>query len=169
MSSRSAMKRIAIIVALLMALAPAGALASGDTVIEDCADDGELSRTYSQAEYKQALANLPADLDEYTDCRSTIRRAQLRRATGTGAARNSAGATTTSREKKRTAKDRRKVKEALESRAPLPIGGVVQPASTNSSASIPSPLIVVLALTLLGALGALAIAIRRIVNSRRNR
>jgi hypothetical protein len=69
--------RIATALALLLALAlPALAHASGGAVIKDCAD-GSIDKNYSQKDYAQALANLPADLDEYTDCRSQIQRKQL--------------------------------------------------------------------------------------------
>jgi hypothetical protein len=69
--------RIATALALLVALAVPGlAHASGDAVIKDCAD-GSIDKNYSQKDYADALANLPADLDEYTDCRSQIQRKQL--------------------------------------------------------------------------------------------
>jgi hypothetical protein len=69
--------RIATALALLLVLAvPALAHASGSAVIKDCAD-GTIDKSYSQKDYADALANLPADLDEYTDCRSQIQRKQL--------------------------------------------------------------------------------------------
>src|SRR5919197_2805342 len=63
-------------------LVPATAHASGRAVIRDCTDDGKLEKTYSQKDYRDALANLPTDVDEYTDCRDVIRRAQLGGAAG---------------------------------------------------------------------------------------
>ncbi|HEU4974728.1 MAG TPA: hypothetical protein VFT50_06525 [Baekduia sp.] len=69
--------RIAIVLALAAALcAPSLAHASGAAVVRDCAD-GTLDKTYSQKDYADALAHMPADVDEYTDCRDVIRRAQL--------------------------------------------------------------------------------------------
>lgn len=70
--------RIATALALLLALfaLPSLAQASGSAVIKDCSD-GDLTKTYTQKDYADALSNLPADLDEYTDCRDQIRRAQL--------------------------------------------------------------------------------------------
>lgn len=69
--------RIASALALLLVLAVPGlAHASGSAVIKDCAD-GSIDKSYSQKDYADALANLPADLDEYTDCRSQIQRKQL--------------------------------------------------------------------------------------------
>jgi hypothetical protein len=72
----------AVLVAVCLA-APSGALASGKQVIRDCTDDGALSKSYSQQDYKDALAHLPTDVDEYTDCRDVIRHAQLGGAGGT--------------------------------------------------------------------------------------
>jgi hypothetical protein len=59
---------------LVLGLVPA-AQASPSDVIRDCAQDGKLDRHYSQRELRQAEANLPSDIDEYTDCRSAIRAA----------------------------------------------------------------------------------------------
>jgi hypothetical protein len=72
--------RIATALALLTGLLtlPGAALADspGEAVWKDCAD-GQLSKHYTQKQYADALAHLPADVDEYTDCRDQIRRAQL--------------------------------------------------------------------------------------------
>jgi hypothetical protein len=51
---------------------PAPAFASADQVIKDCARDGKLDRKYSNSELRRARNNLPADLDEYSDCRDVI-------------------------------------------------------------------------------------------------
>jgi hypothetical protein len=57
----------------LAALAlPAPALASPDQVISDCVRDGKLDRSYSNSELRRAKNNLPADIDEYSDCRDVI-------------------------------------------------------------------------------------------------
>jgi hypothetical protein len=70
--------RLLTALALVFALAlPALAHASGSAVIKDCTFDGAINKTYSQKDYADALANLPADVDEYSDCRDQIRRAQL--------------------------------------------------------------------------------------------
>jgi hypothetical protein len=69
---------LAAALALLVAAATAApALASPAGVIRDCSEDGVLNGKYSQSELDGALEQLPSDLDEYTDCRSVIRRAQL--------------------------------------------------------------------------------------------
>lgn len=89
----SRIRRLLLLLAVLPALllAPAAALADGDAVIRDCTDDGTLSGSYSQGEYREALAELPTDVDEYTDCRDVIRSAQLGAAGGRGRGAGSAG------------------------------------------------------------------------------
>ena len=62
---------------LLIVLCVPAAHASGRDVIRDCTDDEVLSKTYTQQEYKQALAQLASDADQYGNCRSVIKRAQL--------------------------------------------------------------------------------------------
>jgi hypothetical protein len=59
-------------VVLIALTAPAAAQAAGFDVIRDCARDGRLDGNYSNGELKQARDNLPADLDEYSDCREVI-------------------------------------------------------------------------------------------------
>lgn len=58
--------RNSLLVALVVALlAPTSALAGP---IEDCADDGVLSKQYSQQQLDDAKKNLPSDLADYSDC-----------------------------------------------------------------------------------------------------
>jgi hypothetical protein len=76
------MLRLTAIALAVLLLVPALAQASGDDVIKDCTHNGTLTKRYSQKEYDQALANLPADVDEYGDCRQIIRDAQLGAAGG---------------------------------------------------------------------------------------
>ena len=61
-----------LLAALALLALPAAASASADAVIKDCARDGKLDREYSNAELRRARNNLPADLDEYSDCRDVI-------------------------------------------------------------------------------------------------
>jgi hypothetical protein len=85
--------RIVTLIAALVALAvPSLAQASGSAVIRDCTDDGQLSKSYSQKDYADALAHLPADVDEYSDCRDVISRARLGGAGGGSGPNGSGGA-----------------------------------------------------------------------------
>jgi hypothetical protein len=77
------MRRLLITAVLGCLLLTAAAWASGTAVIKDCTDDGVIQGHYSQQDYKDALNNLPTDVDEYTNCRDVIKRAQLG-ATGGG-------------------------------------------------------------------------------------
>ena len=48
------------------------AQASGDDVIRDCAEDGDLDQDYSDEELEDAKQNMPSDIDQYSDCRDVI-------------------------------------------------------------------------------------------------
>lgn len=70
------MKRLIPLLLALFLLAPAGvASASPDQVLEDC-QDGRIDKRYSDRDLRQAIEEMPADLDEYTSCREVIRSAQ---------------------------------------------------------------------------------------------
>jgi hypothetical protein len=64
-------RHLLLLAALLLAL-PGAAFGNPERVIKDCAEDGDLDRKYSNAELRGARDNLPADLDEYSDCREVI-------------------------------------------------------------------------------------------------
>jgi hypothetical protein len=74
----------------LAAAAPAPAAAPG-RLYDDCQDNGRIDGSFSQRDFRRALQQLPSDLDEYTDCRDVIRRAQLAAAAG-GSGRDDQGA-----------------------------------------------------------------------------
>ena len=77
------MLRLTAILLAVLLLAPALARAdAGDAVIKDCTSNGTLTKKYSQKAYQEALAELPADVDEYGDCRQIISDAQLAAAGG---------------------------------------------------------------------------------------
>jgi hypothetical protein len=57
--------------------AAAQAQASATALIQDCLTNGRVVGHYSAQDYSQALANLPTDVAEYSDCTDVIRRAQL--------------------------------------------------------------------------------------------
>lgn len=64
---------LATLVAVALLLAPAIAQASPKQVVRDCAEDGVVDGDYSNADKRRALRQIPADLDEYSDCRAVIR------------------------------------------------------------------------------------------------
>jgi hypothetical protein len=179
------MRRLLAFIAVCLLAAPAVAHASGQAVIRDCTDDGRIEGHYKQKDYRDALAHLPTDVDEYTDCRDVIRRAQLSGAAGGGGGGGPAGGTsgTTSGGvvganplATATPAERRAVAHSLaHGGAPLNVGGhLIRPgtlgfAALGSPATIPTPLLVVLVLLALGVLGGAGVAIRNRVLARRAR
>jgi hypothetical protein len=67
------------------------ALASGETVWQDCGDDGQVNQTHSQSDYTDALKNPPADGAEYSPCLDLIRQAQIRASTKSGGGGSAGG------------------------------------------------------------------------------
>ncbi len=73
--------RLAACAAALAVLAPVpAAIASGTDVVADCNANNGLSQNWSTADLNSALNNLPADVDEYSDCRAIIKNALSREA-----------------------------------------------------------------------------------------
>jgi hypothetical protein len=189
--------RIATALALLLALtAPGLAHASTKALFTDCAD-GSLDGHYSQKDYAQALANLPADLDEYSDCRSQIQRAQLGGhkssnsggggginagggGIGTGPGGPTGGDTgapapgTVNPLDSATPAERASFKKAISAGdAPVEVDGrPIDPgalggAKANGVADLPAPLLAILALLTIGGLSAAGFGTRRLAHSRR--
>lgn len=77
---------MAILAAIGLSIAPAAAHASATTLISDCLTNGKIVGHYPLADYIQALAHLPTDVDEYSDCSDVIRRAEQTLAAGSPAA-----------------------------------------------------------------------------------
>jgi hypothetical protein len=92
MESRPIGDRFAPTAALLAAVALASAAPAsanvGETIINRCTHGGSLGG-FSQSAYTQALKELSADTEEYSDCSSLIRQAQRAAAAGS---RNGGGA-----------------------------------------------------------------------------
>ena len=60
------------LILMVLAFPAAAAQASPGAVVRDCAEDGSVDGNYSDADKRAALKQIPADLDEYSDCRSAI-------------------------------------------------------------------------------------------------
>jgi hypothetical protein len=170
----------ALVLALLCALAlPAAASASGAQVIRDCADDGHLSKTYSPADLRKALEDLPTDIDEYTDCRDVIRRAQLGVAgggggNGAGGAGGAPAAPVADPLASATPQERAAFEKAVaEGGKPVVIdgrpvtAGALGGSAVNNLFDLPAPLLAVLALLAAGGLAGGATGVRRRVLARR--
>jgi hypothetical protein len=74
------MRRLLLATSILLVLLPAGGAIARDNaqdlLIDACRDE-RVDGTYSQATYRRALDQLPADSDQYTACRDVINRARL--------------------------------------------------------------------------------------------
>jgi hypothetical protein len=86
-----------IVLVALCALAAPAAQAGYQDVIKDCAQDGKLDKKYSDAELIKAKKKLPADVNEYSDCREVIGAAigGAGRSGGSGGGSGSSGGTDT--------------------------------------------------------------------------
>lgn len=70
---------IAPLIALVIGLAagPVAHASSGSPVIADCTKHLRLTHSYTVAQLQNALATLPADIAEYSNCKDVINRALL--------------------------------------------------------------------------------------------
>jgi hypothetical protein len=144
----------------LCTLVPASAAqASGADVIKDCVQNGRLTKVYTQKEYRDALAHIPSDVDEYTNCRSVIRRAELGLGSGGGGQGTSqnpfAGATP--EEVARAQGDIAAARKSGVAQQRIG-GGLVTPGALSyrqvrAVSKLPTPLLVLVILIVLGAAG----------------
>jgi hypothetical protein len=179
---------IATLAAMLMAAEPAGA-STTDAIARDCqhSTTGQLTGTYTKAQLRKALHNLPSDVLEYSDCYDQINQALLSGGSGGGSHNgsndgNGSGGTTgdTSTTPGSGTTDGTSGGDTATPPAtphagkqqPVEIGGaVVQPGAIPSigqdAHTLPTPLLIFLVLLGLGALVPLATTIVRRVIARR--
>jgi hypothetical protein len=70
------MPRILLVMVLtLLVAAPAAQAGTRADIIADCFDDGKLDGNYTASQIRDARNNLPADVDQYSDCRDVLSRA----------------------------------------------------------------------------------------------
>jgi len=88
------MRRLLTALTILCLAMPAAASAdSGVTkLLRDACRDEHIDGTYTQAQYKKALDQLPTDSDEYTGCREVLQRGRLA-ALGAGKHKSASGST----------------------------------------------------------------------------
>jgi hypothetical protein len=158
------------IMAVVIAIAAASAAqGSPIDVIRDCSEDGSLNRHYSQHDLSGALGQLPSDLDEYTDCRSVIRAAQLAGARGKNAARKSGLASRVNAAAPPSEQEQKQLAHPTGSHGKVRIGGKPIEPGANASplntagfgTDVPASVIVVLALLATFMLSGAAFASRR--------
>ncbi len=176
---------------LLGLVAPAAATAASTTqILRDCADDGVLQGDYSPSELRKARQNIPADTDEYTDCRDVLARAAAAGVVnsnngssgGSGGSSGGAGSSRNERDNEppadpHTPEGRQIVGEAGAKPPPGPVtisGRPVVPGTAGLAADsvrnqIPTSLIIALALLGAGALATFTPFLRRHVLARLRR
>jgi hypothetical protein len=161
--------------ALLVPAAPAGADV-GASIIERCTHGQSLSG-FSQQAYRQALAEMPAEVNEYSECAAQIRKAELAGASGAGAARGGGGPSgATANVAPPTAAEQQTLQAAHSAAgaAPVNVGGqavvpgVVHADVASAVSALPTPLLAVLALLLIGGGVLLARTIQGRVGARRD-
>ena len=72
----AAMPRLLLVMVLtLLVAAPTAMAGTRADIIDDCYEDGKLDGNYTPSEIRDARNNLPADIDQYSDCRDVLARA----------------------------------------------------------------------------------------------
>jgi hypothetical protein len=180
--------------ATLLAVLAAGAAianASSKAVLNDCTDDERMSKTYTQKDYRGALDELAADTDQYGNCRAVIQRAMLAAAgtptkgkqakdSGDDASSSAGGgaignARAEEQLRAATPQERHAVDRARnDAGGPVTVNNAtVDPAKVgrvpgmSQASTLPTPIVVLLALLLAGLLALGAVRIRSLVHSRR--
>jgi hypothetical protein len=89
------MRRLLTALTILCLAVPAAASADSSVtkLLRDACRDEHIDGTYTQAQYKKALDQLPTDSDEYTGCREVLQRGRLA-ALGAGKRRSGGGGST---------------------------------------------------------------------------
>jgi hypothetical protein len=149
---RSAALTALLTAALLMSAQPARADV-GEKIILRCTHNESL-RGFSQSAYREALKELSADTEEYSDCSSLIRQAEEAAASGRSGA-NGGGGGTTPVALAATPAEQRAITHAVHA-SPEPVklsGGIVHPGVVHvdiasALSSMPTPLLATLAFLL---------------------
>ena len=124
----------------LLSSAPAASADVGETIIQRCTH-GQSLAGFSQGAYSQALKELNADAEEYTDCAQLIRQAQL------GAASGRAGPVAGATAIPATPAEQRAIAHAAHAGGPVRVGGqVINPGVVHANiasaiSSLPTPLL----------------------------
>jgi hypothetical protein len=85
----AAMPRVFLVMVLtLLVASPAAMAGTRERIVADCFDDGRLDGNYTASQIRDARNNLPADVDQYSDCRDVLSRALA----GSGSSQSGGGA-----------------------------------------------------------------------------
>jgi hypothetical protein len=155
--------RLALPAVLLTGLlvAPGARADIGETIIQRCTH-GQPLGGFTPQQYAQALKELTADAEEYTECAALIRRAQLAAAGGAGGLGTGVPVLTPT-----TPAEQKAIAEAEHTHPPaVSVGGqVVQPGVVHANVAsafsvLPSPLLAMVAFLIASAVAAAAFALR---------
>lgn len=140
---------LALALSLLVLLAATASADTGAKIIERCTH-GQSLGGFSQKDYRRALAELPTEVEEYSDCGNLIRRAQLAALNGNGGGGGPSTPATPL-----TPSEQSAVARAPKSGgAPLTVGGqrvspgVIHANVSSALSSLPDPLLAMLAFLL---------------------
>jgi hypothetical protein len=140
---------LALALSLLVLLATAASADTGAKIIERCTHGQSLSG-FSQKDYRRALAELPTEVEEYSDCGNLIRRAQLAALNGGRGGGGSLPPITplTPEEKIAVARAPKAGAEPFKVGKDLVSPGVVHASVSSALSSLPDPLLAMLAFLL---------------------
>jgi hypothetical protein len=164
--SRVALALVALASALLLTSPPARADV-GETIIQRCTH-GESLSGFSQSAYNQALKELSADAEQYTDCGALIRRAELSAAGGGGAEAPLVALPATPAEQRALAAARRAGAAPLSVGGTLVHPGVVRANVASAFSTLPTPLLATVAFLLAWLLFVVGRTLRNRVGTRRS-
>ena len=74
---------VACLLAVLLCAPAALAVGTRTKILREC-QDGRLTGTYTSSQIRDALNNIPDDIDQYSDCRDVLSRALAAKAGGGG-------------------------------------------------------------------------------------
>jgi hypothetical protein len=160
----------ALLIAGSLAIAQPASASVGETIVLRCTHAESLSG-FSQSAYRQALKELSADTEEYSDCASRIREAQLAAASGSrGGGSGQSGASPVA--VTATPSEQRAITHAEHARPQsVKLGsgvihpGVVHVDASSALSSLPTPLLATLAFLLACLLLVLGGALRKRVRA----
>jgi hypothetical protein len=166
-------RRLRLIAALLaatsLAIAAPASADVGETIIQRCTH-GQSLAGFSQSAYKQALKELSADAEEYTDCAAQIRQAQLAAAGGGGggAAVPVAIAATPGEQRAIARAGTHAGAGPVKVGAQLIHPGVVHANVASALSTLPTPLLALIAFLLAAVLAVAGSALRNRIRARRS-
>jgi hypothetical protein len=151
----------------------------GEKIIDRCTH-GESLRGFSPAAYQQALKDISAGTEEYSNCAQLIRQAELEAARagrgGGGSSGTSAPSTSAPTAVAATPQERQAIARAPSAgAAPVQVGGqtvhpgVVHADIASALSSLPTPLLATLAFLLVGLLVVMGTGIRNRIRAHRGR